>query len=476
MKVVAYIRVSTHEQAEEGYSIQAQKRRLEAYAVSQGWDLVHFYVDEGISAKDITGRPELKRMLKGVQEKAFDCVLVYKLDRLTRSVLDLHELINLFEKHDVKFKSATEVYDTTTATGRLFITLVAALAQWERENLGERVSFGMEQKAREGKWVVAIPPLGYDRDGDYLVINESEAAIVREIYNLYLSGIGISKMALTLNKRGLRHKSGKPFTAESLRYILSNPVYIGTQRHNYRVNKERYFENENVIPKIIDKNIYDQVQLIREKRHHAHPRRANSPYIFSGVVKCKRCGRPLNGSYGIARGKETYRYHCANRKLGLCDLPSIAQNFLEPQFKAFFDQWDNFEVLDEALTEEENKSANKKKIASIQKELKEIENRKSKWQYAWVNEMITDEDFKSRMKEENEKEKMLLSELEALDESKTTHNINISELLMDMKENWDNMSLPEKKQFVQMTVKEIVVDKVSTEKKPESVSIEVKFH
>jgi site-specific DNA recombinase len=149
MKVAAYIRVSTQMQVEDGYSLSAQRERLKAFAYSQGWEIVKFYVDEGLSAKDMD-RPDLQRMLKGVREGIFDIVLVYKLDRLTRSVIDLDKLLTEFSKHDVMFKSSTEVYDTTTATGRLFIRLVASMAQWERENLGERVRFGMQEKARKG--------------------------------------------------------------------------------------------------------------------------------------------------------------------------------------------------------------------------------------------------------------------------------------------------------------------------------------
>ncbi len=181
MRVAIYIRVSTEDQAREGYSIQAQKNKLEAYCVSQGWDIVGLYVDDGYSAKDLE-RPEMKRMLAHIEQGLIDCVLVYRLDRLTRSVLDLYKLLEIFERHNCKFKSATEVYDTTTAMGRMFITIVAAMAQWERENLAERVRMGMQEKARQGKWVINVAPYGYDidRSTDTLVINQQEAVIVRK--------------------------------------------------------------------------------------------------------------------------------------------------------------------------------------------------------------------------------------------------------------------------------------------------------
>lgn len=483
MNVAIYVRVSTEEQAQEGYSIRAQLNRLEAYAKSQDWTIVKKYIDEGQSAKDMN-RTDLKKMLRDLEKGLFNCVLVYRLDRLTRSVLDLYKMLKIFENHNVKFKSATEVYDTTTAMGRLFITLVAALAQWERENLGERVRFGLNQKAKEGKWAINIAPFGYDRDGDYLIVNESESTIVKKIFELYLTGkYGIGKIAKELNNKGLKTKSGSKWNFSSIHYVLTNPIYIGTMRFNYRVNKERYFEVENAATAIIDKKDFDTVQRMLRDRSNDHPRRATSPYIFTTPLRCARCGGKVSGHYSISKrnGKKyvSYNYYCLNRKFGNCDLPGIAQNYLEIRFLEFIKQMniDN-QLVNGIINDTKNHSTDiSERIKNIKKELASIEKRRTKWQYAWANEMITDDDFKTRIDEENKKELNLQQQLDTLVESEKG-NIN-NEILIDtlnnIEKNWDKLDTHEKKQFVNLIVKTITVDKTSERRKPESIVIDVEF-
>lgn len=476
MKVAAYIRVSTQMQVEDGYSLSAQRERLKAFAYSQGWEIVKFYVDEGLSAKDMD-RPDLQRMLKGVREGIFDIVLVYKLDRLTRSVIDLDKLLTEFSKHDVMFKSSTEVYDTTTATGRLFIRLVASMAQWERENLGERVRFGMQEKAREGKWTVSTPPLGYDSKESELIVNPSEAAVVKEIFSLYLSGMGMHKIARNLNERGLYTKKGKAWAQSTIQYILTNPIYHGTTRYNYRLNKENYFEVEGVVPSIISDEEYQLTQQMIQKRRTVHPRQATSKYLFSKVLKCARCGKTLVGkSSSTKRGEKvyySYNYYCPNRSRSLCDLPLINQTLFEQKFIGMISQWDAYQEANDILQNEVATSVedHTESIQTLEKELKDIENRRSKWQYAWVQTMISDNDFKKRMNEENEKEKMILKELSELKSVTTSPMESNPEIWSDLKENWHYMSDEVKKQFVLIAVQSMTVDKINKDKTPDSIEI-----
>ncbi|WP_438310913.1 recombinase family protein [Sporosarcina sp. FA9] len=477
MKVAVYIRVSTTEQAKEGYSIKAQKTRLQAFATSQDWDIVQYYVDEGISAKDMK-RPELQRMLDGIKNKLFDCVLIYRLDRLTRSVVDLHSLLETFEKFDVKFKSATESYDTTTATGRLFITLVASMAQWERENLGERVSFGMEEKARQGKWALSTAPLGFDIVGDYLEINELEALIVREIFELYATGEnGQNKLAGILNKKGYRSKAGALFTGPTVAYALSNPIYIGTMRYNYRIDTENYFEVEGVVLPLVDEHIYHRVQGIIQSRTSSHPRRATSPYIFSGVAKCKRCGSKLNGTRstttdrrGGTKSYVSYKYYCAAAIRGECTQKTISQSYFEIQFLKLVENWDLSEGIKTTTAAAKLKKTNQDKSISFKKELQDVKKRMEKWQFAWVGEIISDDEFKNRMDEERLKESGLQKKIAKTLESNPKRS-ELPKYLKEIKGNWHVLTTLEKKYIVTLAVKELQVDKVFTKRVPESLEI-----
>jgi site-specific DNA recombinase len=483
MRTALYIRVSTEEQAKEGYSIRAQTERLKAYCVSQGWEVVDFYIDDGKSAKDMN-RANLKRMLKHIEQGLIECVLVYRLDRLTRSVLDLYKLLEIFDKHNCKFKSATEVYDTTTAMGRMFITIVAALAQWERENLSERVRMGMEQKAREGQWVINVPPYGYELDkaNKTLVINQEEAETVKKIYDLYLSGKGMKKISTFLNQSNITTKSGKTWNDFKIGYILDNPLYIGTMRYNYRVNKEQYFELENAVPPIVDVLIYEKVQKVRNGRSVSHPKAATSKFIFSGFTKCGKCGGPISGKYGYSKRKNKIHrprsYYCANQSNGLCDQRNMSERFIEHQFLKYLENIHIDNDLLQDISNQEEVDDVQNKIDLFKKELDTIEARRKKWQYAWVNEMLNDDDFSKRMNEESRNEEEVKTQLSSLQPSnKILNRDELVEVLKDVRKNWEHMESLEKKMLLQMIVKKIIVDKVSPRPKVESVKIlDVEFY
>lgn len=467
MTVGIYIRVSTEEQAKEGYSISAQREKLKAYCEIQDWHDYRFYVDEGISAKDMN-RPQLLQMIQHIKEGLIDTVLVYRLDRLTRSVMDLYKLLEIFEKYNCTFKSATEVYDTSTAIGRLFITLVAAMAQWERENMGERIRLGFQEKVRQGKYAQNQRPFGYflDRKTGKLTINEEEAKIVRLIVDLYLKkGYGANRICKYLNERNIKTRDGNAWNDKPLMQLLKNPLYTGTIR--WGLDYEKPMLVEGAVPAIIDKQTFEEIQRTIEKRRGLSPRSVASDYIFSGVFKCSVCGHPMVGfmTYQtLATGERvTYKnYRCLRKKTGECKgIKNVSERKLEKAFLDYLKKIDFSPVLEEtaASGEEKLNKTDHIDIEELKKELDKIEKRKKKWQYAWANEMMSDDEFRERMNEERELEAKIKKQLEEFDvpQEITTDKIELYSVLQDMERNWSKLSTSEKKSLVQLVVKQIHV-------------------
>lgn len=466
MRTAIYIRVSTEEQAKEGYSISAQRQKLKAFCIAQDWDIEGLYADEGVSAKD-TNRPQLQRMLKDIEQGKIDCVLVYRLDRLTRSVLDLYKLLEIFEKHDCKFKSATEVYDTTTAMGRMFITIVAALAQWERENLGERISFGFAEKARQGKYPLNFRPIGYDlnlKTGE-LTINEEEAKIIKLIYDLYLDGYSANRLCRYLNDHGIKTKGNNAWNDKPLMQILKNPLYYGSIRW-----KDMVIENTH--EPIISKETFELVQQTIKTRYNTEPRRLSSGYIFTGKVKCYKCGNAMTGYYvngTLASGEKVIykQYRCLKKKTGECKgARSISERKLEDAFIDYLVRTDFSYLFDEvASTPINTKTINKSNVEKeiLINELEKIERRKKKWQYAWAEDdsVMSFEDFKKRMEEANAEEKRIKDQLVQYEEVETFEEFSNDEIIAGLKnirKNWNVLTIEEKKNTIGPIIKRINYD------------------
>ena len=187
-RVAIYIRVSTYEQAQEGYSIDEQKERLVQYCKAMGWVVSEIYIDPGFSGSNLE-RPGLQKLIAEI--KAYDSVLVYKLDRISRSQKDTMYLIeDVFLKNDVDFVSMSESFDTSTPFGRAAVGLLATFAQLERENIKERMTMGMKGRARKGYWKgTSRPPIGYDYKDGNLEVNDYEAMQIRELFTIAANGI-----------------------------------------------------------------------------------------------------------------------------------------------------------------------------------------------------------------------------------------------------------------------------------------------
>lgn len=457
MRAAIYIRVSTEEQAKEGYSISAQKKRLQAFCASQDWDVAGLYPDEGKSAKD-TNRPQLQKMLKDIEDGKIDCVLVYRLDRLTRSVFDLYKLLEVFDRHDCRFKSATEVYDTTTAMGRMFITIVAALAQWERENMAERIKMGQREKAMQGKYVSNKVPLGYtlNKQTWKLYINE-EATVVRKIFDMYESGYGAHSLAKALNASGVFTQFGNTWSDNTIMKTLRNRTYAGAVVWDDVTANDAH-------PAIIEKERFDTVQRLIKKRSDVHPRTVFSDYVFSGKIRCEICAGSVVGGYTNAGEKRYYYYRCRNRSRGNCkgsvNFPAhrVEEAFLEYlKSEGWYD-----DLTERTIDSKPDESPVTDEREPLKKELIKLENRKKKFQFAWADDAMEYDDFKKRMEEVRKREEEINTELSALDpEEKPKLNKEvIKRVLSSMQANWHRLDDREKKTLVDMIVTRIYPEKI----------------
>lgn len=388
MTIGLYIRVSTQEQAKEGYSIPAQKERLMAHCSVQGWTDFKFYIDEGVSAKD-TNRPELKRMMEDVKKGKISMILVYRLDRFTRSVRDLYNMLEMLEKYKCAFVSATEPYDTSNAMGRMFIGLVALLAQWETENLSERVRMALEEKVSGGERVGNIP-FGFDLDEkEQKLIANDKASVVLMMIEKTKNGMSASQLAQYLNKVN----DDRVWHPQGVLRLLRNPALYGATRWNDRVYEDTHTG-------IIAKEEFFRLQDMLDDRSLHHNREVENVYLFQGVLNCPTCHRPLSVNRFIKKRKDGSEYQGACYKCQSCwkegnKLISIGeQRFLD----ALYDYMKHarFENVKPPVIKEDNQRE------TFVKQLMQMEKKREKYQKAWAADLISDEEFEQRMDETRE--------------------------------------------------------------------------
>ncbi|HDR8244682.1 resolvase [Bacillus thuringiensis] len=306
--VAIYARVSTIEQAEEGYSIDEQIRVLNKFCEREGYLVYDEYVDRGISGKNISGRPAIQRLLLDAEQKKFEVVLVWKMNRLARKSLDLMNIVEKLDSKNIAFRSYTERYETETSTGKLQFQLMAAIAEYERNNIAENVKMGMIARAKEGRWnggqvlgydVVEISSDNRKRKDTHLVINEREANTVQLIFQMYSSGHGYKSIANCINKKGYRTKKGKTFSLNAIKIIVTNPVYAGYIRYNVRKDwneKRRNNINPNpIIQKgehepIISEEVWQIAQNVYQSRSCKPNRIHDGEFPLTGIMRCPVCG------------------------------------------------------------------------------------------------------------------------------------------------------------------------------------------
>jgi DNA invertase Pin-like site-specific DNA recombinase len=311
--------IYTRKSSEEGLaqdfnSLDAQREACAAYIKSQaseGWKLVRERYDDGGVSGGTLERPGLKRLLADVAAGHIDIVVVYKVDRLTRSLLDFAKLVEAFDKSGTSFVSITQSFNTTTSMGRLTLNMLLSFAQFEREVTAERIRDKIAQSKARGMWMGGTPPIGYLPDGRSLAIVEQDAAIVRHIFNRYAKLGNVRLLSMELEKSGIRSPSrssttgrafgGRPFSRGHLYRILSNPIYIARINHGGRFHDANH-------PPIIEQQLWDQVQAILASNRNGDRRPSSAESsLLAGKLFDDR-GVPMVAVHAC-KGNVRYRYY-----------------------------------------------------------------------------------------------------------------------------------------------------------------------
>lgn len=306
----AYIRVSTGEQRDEGFSLPAQKRALQAYAKNHGMLVVGFYSDEGISGGSIEGRPGIQQVLKDAEKGGAAIVLVWKVNRLSRKLSDLEKIADTLSDAGVALRSITEPFETETPAGRLNFQVMGAIGQFERSTLKENVRLGMRERAMEGLWnggaclgyrSKAIPSTKRKRKETRLEVVPEEAAVVHHIFELYANGRGLKAIANALNHGGYRTKRGGMFQSVGIGEILDNPVYIGKIRFGVRGSgggrqEDAAIVEQGVHEPIVTEDLWERVRALRAVKAKRPKRVCQRGFPLTGLLRCPACGYGMSMS------------------------------------------------------------------------------------------------------------------------------------------------------------------------------------
>lgn len=323
-----YPRVSTEDQSRFGHSLDEQEDKLKQLCNFKDYEIYKIYREEGVSAKD-TNRPKFQEMIEDMKSGKINKIIVYKLDRLTRSIKDLETICTLLEEYNCSLESVAEEINTSTANGKFFIRMLTILAQLEIERTSERTKFGLIGAAKKGH-LSGRPPLGYKSKD--LIIDDIKAEVVRRIFRLYLDGLSVCSICKLFNQEEVLNRHWSTTTVDK---ILSNQLYIGNMEYGKRSKGEiQIFEN--VVPAIIDKTTFEMVQKRKQKNLKNFHRKLN--YIFMQKIKCTKCNKIMGGSSSTSKDNTKHIYYksaCCKTRINEKKIEKSLMNFLNDMLDFF---------------------------------------------------------------------------------------------------------------------------------------------
>ena len=332
LRCAIYTRKSTEEGLQQEFnSLDAQRESGESYVASQrheGWVCVATRYDDGGYSGGNLDRPALRRLMADIEAGRIDCVVVYKVDRLSRSLLDFSRMMEVFDRHHVAFVSVTQAFNTSDSMGRLMLNVLLSFAQFEREIISERTRDKIAAARRKGKWSGGAPLLGYDIVATKLEVNEAEASMARQIFALYLEHGSLLPVVQELDRRGWRTKQwitkagtergGLVFNKTNLHALLTNPVYIGKVRH-----KNECFDGQHA--GIVESSIFDRVQELLRRNGLRGGTEARNKHgaLLRGILRCASCDAAMTHTFSTKANRRYRYYTCVGaQKRGVATCPS----------------------------------------------------------------------------------------------------------------------------------------------------------
>ena len=422
--MLVFIRVSTEDQAREGFSLGEQEEKLKQLCDYKGYEVYKVYCDAGISAKDMEHRPKFQEMLKDMKDGKINYIVAYKLDRVTRSVRDLEELISQLEKYNTYLVCDRDDVNTSTANGRFFVRMLTVLSQLEIEIVSERTKFGLNDAIESGHLPGQVA-LGFKKDGNKkTIIDPATAPIVKRVFDLYLQGKTFLQISNIFNEEKVLNKNWKDTHIER---IINNRLYMGDYEMYKRLKEWKNVEPViymNVVDPIIPRYIWEecQAQKIINQRTYTRDR----VYTFFQKLKCPKCGKIMKCKGSGGKRKKYVYYNCED-----CH-ENIRKSYVEEEFEKIVGQllrFDNeYNELFLPLFADKEKSIDK---SDIEREIINLAKQKERIKKAYMSEVVELDDFKEDLKVINEKLDILTKQLEKEQELKNRNRFTPEKVMAD---------------------------------------------
>ena len=463
-----YIRVSTEDQAREGFSLGEQEEKLKQLCDYKGYEVYKVYCDAGISAKDMEHRPKFQEMLKDMKDGKINYIVAYKLDRVTRSVRDLEELISQLEKYNTYLVCDRDDVNTSTANGRFFVRMLTVLSQLEIEIVSERTKFGLNGAIKSGHLPGQVA-LGFKKDGNRkTIIDPATAPIVKRVFDLYLQGKTFLQISNIFNEEKVLNKNWKDTHIER---IINNRLYMGDYEMYKRLKEWKNVEPViymNVVDPIIPRYIWEecQAQKIINQRTYTRDR----VYTFFQKLKCPKCGKIMKCKGSGGKRKKYVYYNCED-----CH-ENIRESYVEEEFEKIVGQllrFDNeYNELFLPLFADKENSVDK---SDIEREIINLTKQKERIKKAYMSEVVELDDFKEDLKVINEKLDILTKQLEKEQELKNRNRFTPEKVMADRDlqrifmqngndvslflTEWQTMTKEDKQEFIARYIESLTFEK-----------------